>query len=101
MEYWREGGAGGESPLVQTYSGRAGLLDRYLPPVFRPSFLANVIVFFWAGKPETREPLFQVPDSCVLLLLFLQKLKNDFGKFAADAIHLLDLRHRRFPETFH
>jgi hypothetical protein len=32
---------------------------------------------------------------------FLQKLKNDFGKFAADAIHLLYLRHRRSPETFH
>ena len=45
MEYWSDGSAGGESPLVQTYSGRAGLLDRYLPPVFRPSFLAKVIVF--------------------------------------------------------
>jgi len=66
---------------------------------FGPVFWLK-LSFFWAGKPETREPLFQVPDSCVLLLLFLQKLKNDFGQLAADAIHLLDLRQRRFPETF-
>jgi hypothetical protein len=66
MEYWSDGGAGVESPLVQTYSGRAGLLDRYLPPVFRPSFLAKVIVFFGPAsqKPGSHYSRFLTPVSC-------------------------------------
>jgi hypothetical protein len=32
---------------------------------------------------------------------FLQKMKNDFGKFGADAVDFAYLRHRRLPETFH